>query len=89
MSSCNVINKGFSRDDFHQSCLRELCYIAAFNNFSVRTQHIRGVENRLPDILSRWDLNSKSAELFEDSLEGNVAHRVLVDDSLFRFANPW
>ena len=52
LSSVNLINRGFSRDDFHQSCLRELCYIAAVNEFIVRAQQIKGVENRQPDILS-------------------------------------
>ena len=36
MSSCNVINKGLSRDDFHQSCLREICFVAATNEFTVK-----------------------------------------------------
>ena len=41
MSSCMLINRGISRDEFHQSCLREICYIAAQGEFIVRTQHIR------------------------------------------------
>lgn len=89
LSSVNLINRGFSRDDFHQSCLRELCYIAAVNEFIVRAQHIKGVENRQPDILSRWHLNSRSSELFKESLNGKTAHRVRVESPLFRFVNPW
>ena len=42
MSSVNLINKGLSRDDFHQSCLREICFTAAVNNFAIKAQHTRG-----------------------------------------------
>ena len=41
MSSVNLINKGLSRDDFHQSCLREIYYTAAVNNFAIKAQHTR------------------------------------------------
>ena len=39
MSSCNVINRGASKDPFHQSCLREISFIAARNDFVIKTQH--------------------------------------------------
>ena len=42
MSSVNLINKGLSRDDFHQSCLREIYFTAAVNNFAIKAQHTRG-----------------------------------------------
>ena len=69
MSSCRLINRGFSGDEFHQTCLREVCYTAALNEFIVRAQHIRTKENRLADILSRWHLSKSSNRLFRDSIK--------------------
>ena len=53
MSSVQVVNSGFSRDSFHQSCLREICYFAAINNFCIKAVHVKGVDNRIPDMLLR------------------------------------
>ena len=41
MSSCRLINRGFSRNESHQTCLREICITAALNEFIVMAQHIR------------------------------------------------
>ena len=49
MSSVNLINRGVSRDNFHQDCLREICFTAAVNNFSIKAQHTRGSDNRVAD----------------------------------------
>ena len=89
MSSVNLINKGLSRDDFHQSCLREICFTAAVNNFAIKAQHTRGEDNRLADILSRWHLHANSEQVFKDLVKGKKLSRVSVDSSLFSFFNPW
>ena len=89
MSSVNLINKGLSRDDFHQSCLREICFTAAVNNFAIKAQHTRGEDNRLADILSRWHLHANSEQVFKDLVKGKKLSRVSVDSSLFSFSNPW
>ena len=60
MSSCSVINKGLSRDDFHQSCLREICFVAATNEFTIKAQDTSGKGNRIANILSRWHLSRNS-----------------------------
>ena len=56
-----VINSGKSRDPFMQACLRELCFVCAKGEFEVWAEHIAGVNNRLPDLLSRWDLGAGAA----------------------------
>jgi hypothetical protein len=55
--SVRVLNTGATRNTFLQSCLREICFIAAVKNFDVKAKHITGCENRIPDLLSRWDFN--------------------------------
>lgn len=88
MSSCRVINRGFSRDEFHQSCLREICFIAATNEFAIKARHIKGQDNRATDILSRWHLNKNSEVLFQEFLRGRDCRRLPISDSLFLFSNP-
>ncbi len=53
--SVEVINSGRGKETFMLQCLRELTYIAAVREFEFRARHIGGVNNRLPDLLSRWD----------------------------------
>ena len=89
MSSCNLINKGLSRDKFHHSCLREICYTAAVNEFVVRALHTKGTDNRAADILARWHLNNKSQELFNDLMGSRECQRVRVDEHTFEFSCPW
>ena len=89
MSSCNLINKGTARDEFHQACLREICYLAAVNEFCLKTQHTKGQDNRAADILSRWHLNSNSVELFAKEMSGQCCHRIQVPEALFSLTGPW
>lgn len=59
MVSVRVLKTGASRNCFLQSCLREICYIAALSNFDIKSQHISDCDNRIADKLSRWDLHDK------------------------------
>ena len=88
-SSVRLINRGISRDKFHQSCLREICFTAAVNNFSIKSQHTRGQDNRVADILSRWHLHKTSEQLFKEQVGGKECTRNPVERSLFSFSNPW
>ena len=55
--SVQVINQGKSRSHFLQACLRELCFICAVKECEVKAVHISAVKNRLPDLLSRWNIS--------------------------------
>ena len=50
-----ILNTRTSRDPTLQMTLREILMIAAKNEFMIKTKHIMGggVDNRLPDWLSR------------------------------------
>ncbi|CAC5359467.1 unnamed protein product [Mytilus coruscus] len=48
-----VINTEKSRNQFLQSCLCEICFVAPINEFKLKAVHIAGVDNRLADMLSR------------------------------------
>ena len=54
-TSVTVLNTGRTHNSFLQGCLRELELVAARCEFEIRAVHIKGVDNRIPDALSRWE----------------------------------
>jgi hypothetical protein len=88
-ASVTVINSGKSKDREMLACLRELAYVTATNEFQVRAIHIKGVENRVPDSLSRWE-DSKSGEReFWDLVRGRSVTEVKVRTDLFLLNDNW
>ena len=63
-SPVRVLNVGFSRDTFMQSCFREIYFFASIFEIQNRAKEISGCENRTPDYLSRWDTDPKFETLF-------------------------
>ena len=63
---------------YNQSCLREICFIAAINNFDIKCRHISGSENRIPDLLSRSDLHDKFRQEFLDRTRNMIICRNLI-----------
>ena len=82
-----VINSGKSRDPFMQACLRELCFVCALGDFEVWAEHIPGVNNRLPDLLSRWGLGAGIPETFRKETMGLGFREVEIRDEFFRFSH--
>ena len=58
------LNSGRVQDKLLASCLREIWFLAAINEFELRACHITGVDNRGADLLSRWHLSSASRDEF-------------------------
>jgi hypothetical protein len=88
-ASVTVLNTGFSRDMLMQSCLSEICYLAAVHGFEVRSRHIVGVENRAADYLSRWHSNYKNTVNFKSCIEGGNYREVEVLEEFFMFSHDW
>lgn len=90
LASCIVINSGKSRCPFMQKCLREICFLAAVNEFQVKAQHLEGVSNRLADSLSRWHLGESFQESFRE-MTRNVFNleEISIEDETFRFSHNW
>jgi len=65
-----VINTGKTRDSYMQALLRELCYFTAVHDCEIYARHIPGIQNRVPDMLSRWEISKSAREQFlrEESL---------------------
>ena len=88
-SSVTVVYSGACRNTFVQSGLREICFLAASYEFVLKCRHLTTVENRLADLLSRWDLHSTISEEFLNHAQNNAWSEVVVEDELFLFSAPW
>ena len=85
-----VLNTGRCRNSFLNSCLRELCYLAAIHEFEIRAVHVPGVSNCYADILSRWDSNTLAGrtEFLAHAQHVNL-QAVPVPDDMFQFDNDF
>ena len=89
MVSVTVMNTGSTSDVFLQACLRELVFVAATREFEIRGVHIPGVSNRIPDALSRWELDVKFPPLFRSLVGTEPVQEVYVHVGLFEFLHNW
>ena len=82
-----VLNTRRCRNSFLNSCLHELCYLAAIHEFEVRAVHFPGVSICYADLLSRWD----SCDLAgRNQFLAHAQHaklHVSVPDDMFQFDN--
>jgi hypothetical protein len=89
VAAVTVLNTGRSHDAFMQDCLREVCFYAAMWEFELRSVHLPGVQNRIPDLLSRWELEPRCrGEFFEASKAFDLVE-YSVCPVMFRFSHTW
>ena len=87
--SVMVLNSGRCRNSYLAACLREVELLAAQHEFEIRAVHIAGVDNRIPDGLSRWDMDEMQKGRFMQLVEGLETKEVFVYDGLFEFMHKW
>ena len=83
-----VLNTGASRDPDLQNALREIALIAAKHQFVIKTRHIAGVDNRVPDQLSRWHQMEARRE-FRKFAKDRSLKRTRVYSSELKYENKW
>ena len=83
-----VINSSKTRDPFLATCLRELWLEVARFGFELRAVHLPGVENRVPDWLSRWDSSHEYRELFMNYMgdEADQYAEIEILPDMFQFS---
>ena len=89
MCSVLLINTSRSRDPFLQACVRELWFLASKYSFELRATHISGVDNRIPDHLSRWTLNDFHQREFCRLTTDYQLVEHSVSPDLFNFTHSW
>ena len=59
-----VLRSGKTRDPYLGACARNIWYVCALANIDIQYVHVRGLDNRVADLLSRWTgTQNKFAEL--------------------------
>ena len=81
------LNSGRVQDPLLATCLRELWFLAALNEFELRAVHLSSADNRLADLLSRWHLNSQFQEVFLAKTADLNLQDVTVPSSYFNVAD--
>ncbi len=88
-ASVEVLNKGKTRDPFLQACLREIEFVAGLGEYEIRARHIPGVDNRLPDLLSRWHKGPEYQTEFLERTQNTESKEIFIYDGLFKFLHDW
>ena len=84
-----VINSSKTKDEFLSTCLRELWLVVSTYGFELRCVHLPGVDNRVADWLSRWDMHPQYPELFRKFMgeEAEQYVEMKVTNEMFAFSN--
>ena len=88
IATVQVINSGRSDNTFMQACARELIFLACKWEFEVVAVHIMGVENTLPDWLSRSGLDNKYSKMFIQAMGGQFT-QLNVPNDIWEFSSDW
>ena len=80
-----AITTGRIRDPNILACLRELWYYAAVYQYDVRVIHVPGVNNTIPDYLSRCHINDQCQKRFRESNIILKLRQVAVKEDVFIF----
>ena len=84
----SILNSGRGRDPELQEGLREVAYIAAKNQFVIKARHIPGVDNRIPDWLSRWDEIEARKSFRQHAMDRGLKHRK-TSVNLLQLSHDW
>lgn len=91
MTVVHAINHGHVYSPCLLTGLRELWYLAGAHNFDIKARHIPGVENRLPDMLSRWHLSPTFGKEFYDyCMQSQLQlQEISIMPDMFDFISRW
>ena len=84
-----IINTGRSFDVRLQKQLRELVWWLAKYDMNLRSVHLPGKLNRIPDLLSRWSEGLPVHSEFKSRTEGLQLTRTIINYNWFQFAHEW
>ena len=79
----DCLKSGMSRNIFSQTCIRNIMYFAAINDFQIQAVHISGCTNHISDCLSRWNQDVKFRDEFHRLISGTKTVEIKVTDTKF------
>ena len=83
-----VLNTGSSRDQELQNVLREIALLAARHQFIIKARCIPGIENRIPDWLSRWHEPIARWEFRKFVRDSSIKH-IKTSCELLKYTHDW
>ena len=84
-----ILNTGRSQDLLLQKQLRELTWWLAIHQVKIRAQHILGVSNRIPDMLSRMHEGAQVKREFDRTTKGMGLQFVKIPGAYFNLTHNW
>ena len=81
-----VLNTGSCQDKGLQNVLRETALLVARFQFVIKARHIAGVDNRVPDWLSRWHEKTARKQFREMAKDSSLKH-VRISSGLLELDN--
>ena len=86
-SVVSSLNSGRVQDKLLASCLWEIWFLAAVNEFEIRACHLSSSDNRGADLLSRWHLNVEFQHEFISTYRSLGLQPVSVPVHMFQLSN--
>ncbi|CAC5408292.1 unnamed protein product [Mytilus coruscus] len=80
-SCVEILNRGSGRNQEMLNLARQIWYLCATSNVQLRVSYIASVENRLSDLLSRWNLSEKNRSQF--FIESKMYNSDFVEKEVF------
>ena len=84
----SVLNTGRTRETELQNALREIALIAGTHQFVLKARHIPGVDNRIPDWLSRWDEPLARRQFRQYARDKSLKH-LRISNALLNYDHEW
>ena len=84
----SVLNTGARRQPQLQDTLMEIALIAAENQFVIKARHIPGMDNRIPDWLSRWG-EAQSKRNFRKFTQDRSLKRIKINHTWLSYKHQW
>ena len=84
-----ALNSGRCRNAFINSCLREVCFLAATHEFEIRAVQFPGVLNSEADVLSGWNVPSRAKDQFLHRVKSDQLIAVSVPIAFFQLDSPF
>ena len=78
----------YTGDSTLQEVLRTILMIAAKYEFMIEAKHIKGIDNRIPDWLSRWK-EPEARKKFREYAKEKSLQRIEIDNSIIFNHNNW
>ena len=80
-----VLTFGRARDPVTATCTRNIWLLATMFNVNIIVSHIKGLDNSVADLLSRWHQTADNLQKVHSYIESNIWVDTHLDLTLFNY----